>query len=97
MIVNFDSNLPDLNGKPLPKNDKEALPLKDVCIEALMAMVMEERVNGETKFKRYELALKINKGGEIDVTPEEATMLKERIGTMFGPAVVGPAFKILNG
>lgn len=97
MKINFDSQLVHLDGVALKTNDVP-LTLKGASIEALMTLVESDRkASGEVKFKRYELAVKVKGGGEVEVTPEEIVMLKERIGEVYGPAVVGPAYKLLNG
>lgn len=98
MKIDFNSTLKHIDGKDLTVTDaKIGLTLKAVCIEALMQIVPHESPSGEVKFKRYELALKVNEGGATDITPEEATMLKECIARVYGVAVVGPAWKLLNG
>jgi len=77
------------------------LTFRKVAMDALMATLPgEERQpqDGQTKFKMWNLALKINKGGEVEIdTGDEVALLKERIGKGFGPLVVGPAYLMLNG
>jgi hypothetical protein len=97
MKVNFDSKLLHLDGQVLKNRDAD-FTLKSAAIEALMNIAESDRTaKGEDKFKRYELAVKVNAGGEVEITPEEATLLKQRIGEVYGPAVIGPAYKLLNG
>lgn len=98
MKINFDSTLKHIDGKDLTIKEGVGLTLKAACIESLMQITDSDRnASGEVKFKRYELAVKVSAGGEVEITPEEATMLKERVGEVYGPAVVGPAYKLLNG
>jgi hypothetical protein len=96
MKINFDSELKSIKGEVL-KNGEAAFTLKDASIEALVAMSQDDRSDGTEKFKRYQLAVKVNAGGEIEITPEESAMLKDRIGRLYGPVVIGPAFVLLNG
>jgi hypothetical protein len=97
MKVNFDSKLCNIDGTTITSNNEDLL-LKKVSIEALMMLSDSDRgSSGEVKFKRYELALKISVGGEVEISPEEAATLKARIGEVYGPAVIGPAWKLLNG
>lgn len=91
MKVDVDTTLKHIDGNDLP------LTLKKACIEALMAQTQDDRASGEVKFKRYELAVKVNSGATVDISPEEAAMLKDLIGKVYGPGVVGPAYKLLNG
>lgn len=96
MKINFDTTLKHIDGQDLTDEKKKPIALKAVCIEALMQIVPNEHTSGTVKFERYQLAKKVN-GGEVEITPEEVTMLKERIGVVYGVAVVGPAYTLLNG
>lgn len=97
MKINFDTTLIHLDGTKLKVKDAD-MSLKFAATEALMQIAESDRTaSGEAKYKRYELAVKVNAGGEVEITPEEAALLKQRIGEIFGPAVVGPAYKLLNG
>lgn len=97
MKINFDAVLHHIDGKPLKTQESE-MTLKTASVESLMAIIREdEQATGAVKLARYELAVKVNAGGEVDLTPEEAAILKDRIGKVFGVAVVGPAYKLLNG
>ena len=51
---------------------------------------------GTVKIKRYELARKINEGGEVEVTAEDISMIKERVGIAFGTLIVGSVYDILE-
>ncbi len=100
MKINVASYIVDLNGNPRMKNEgtKEPLTVKDVALEALMSVLDADRgETGEMKFKRFEIAQKVNAGSEVELQPEEIAIIKQRIGVAFGAAVVGPAYKILNG
>lgn len=98
MKLDFNAILVGLDGKPMLGKDKTEATLKEVAVEALMAVTENDRgASGEDKFKNYELAAKVYAGGEIEITPEQAALLKRRIGECYGPVVVGPAYKLLNG
>jgi hypothetical protein len=43
------------------------------------------------------LAEKLYKAAEVDVEPEDIVLIKAKIGAVYGPAVVLPAYKLLNG
>jgi len=53
--------------------------------------------SGVDKVKKYELAKKVYIGGEVDLIAEEITLIKERIGDIFAPVIVGQVFDILEG
>jgi hypothetical protein len=96
MKINFDQELKGLDGEALKEGDK-AFTLKRAAVEALVALAPDDRANGEEKCKRWQLAVRVNGGGEVELSPEEAAMVKERIGRLYGPLVIGPAWQLLNG
>ena len=54
-------------------------------------------ITGEEKLKRWELALKIkNSSDPVDVTVEEASLLKKLLTRIYGTIVVGQAYKLLE-
>lgn len=100
MRVDFSQPLMSIYGEPLTANDTGAVKvvtLGSASIEALFVVDIEE--TGAQKFKNYELAkaISVAKDGTLDVTPEDAAHLKLKIGKAYGPAVVGPAYELLNG
>ena len=99
MKVDVDKMIEGLDGNGIPKDEKgEPTLLKDVCVAALVSELPSDRekADGAEKFKRYILAGKINKGGVVELTADEVTMLKDRIGKGYGALVVGPAWTLLE-
>ncbi len=99
MKINFSTVLNDLNDNPLQFAEGGTLrpmELRDSAIEALMS-TSNSLPDGEAKFKVYELAKRLHEGGDIDLKPEEAALLKEKIGVAYGANVVGPSYELLNG
>lgn len=96
MKVDVSTVLNGLDGKPL-LNGEQPLTLRDVATSALLATYPDEAQEGEEKFKRFQLAVRINADSSVDMTPEQAAKLKVLIGKGFGPLVVGPAYTLLNG
>lgn len=84
------------NGEPLyPLRD---LTLANASVQGLMSQTQESiREPGEVKLRCYTLAQMVHKGGKIDLEPGDADFIKGRIASIFAPAVVGPAFNLLNG
>lgn len=55
----------------------------------------------DTKFKQYQLQKRLaealdTEDGELDITIEEANLLKVATGTVFPPAVMGPVWDALE-
>ena len=95
MKVCLHSPLMNLENQPLMQ-DGAPLTLKKVCI---FALVNNDAGDGQTKFNRWTLAQKLQafvSSDDIDLTPEEVSTLRECIGKIYLPMVVGPAFKLLS-
>lgn len=96
-VKNLDVTVLDMDDNPVQKEKGIPLLLKDVAITALNGNYADEQsLSGEEKFKRFDLAMKVNKGGEQDYTPEEIVLIKRIIGKAYGPLIVGRAFEVLN-
>jgi len=95
-IKNFDNEIKNIDGSTLLQ-DANPVVMKSLLVAALMGSNPSEKdVSGDEKFKRYELAQKVNAGGNIDLTPEEIVLLKKLVGVSYTPLVVGQVYKILN-
>ena len=68
--------------------------------EALMDLkpIYDDKgMSGEDKVKIWCLAGKIQKEDVVELVAEDVALLKKRVGAAYGPAIVGPAFMLLNG
>jgi hypothetical protein len=100
MKVDFGKKLITLDGSIVRKspNSDDPATLREISIESLMTMADDEKnLSGDDKVKRYYLALKIKDAQEIDITVEEAALLKKLIGRAYGPLIVGQAWEMLEG
>jgi len=85
------------------KNGKKILvekeiTIKSICVNSLMVNDPKERINGEEKLKRYDLATKIFKSeGELELSAEEVVLIKKLVGDNMSTLVVGFVFRILEG
>jgi len=87
--------LKDLEGNTLLDKEKP-VTLKSVCVQALMAVDTKEEVNGEEKYKRYQLTQKIGEKEEVDLSTEEISKIKQLIGKSFVTLVVGQSWDMLE-
>ncbi len=79
----------------LPK--KEPLTMKIVCTNSLLTQTQDDQnINGNEKAKRFELAMRVYTEKEIDLDIDELKMIKDLIGKIYGPLVVGRAYQILD-
>jgi hypothetical protein len=97
MIVNLSAVLKDLDGKPLPPQDGKALKVGDACVFALVAVTQNDTADGGEKFKRWEIARKINGLLEVDLSVEEIAKCKELVGKTWSTVVVGAVWTALEG
>lgn len=98
MKVNFDTEITQLNGKPILIEDEKAT-LRSVCVAALYLLYKDEvQMSSGNKFKRYQLAKKVFKATkETDMTIEELSEIKTVIAKNYGPMILGPVYNILEG
>jgi len=97
MTLDVTQVLLGLDGEAITEDGK-AVTLRPICINALMATLETDKgMSGEDKAKIWALAGKVNKEDKPVLVAEDVTLLKTRIGAAYGPAVVGPAFLVLNG
>ena len=93
MKRDFDTVLLNLMGKPFDDN----ATLQTVCLMVLTAQLDSDRSQSvQAKLACYKLAQKLLPGGIVDVTSEEITLLKDRVGAMCSVIVVGRVFDLLE-
>jgi FKBP-type peptidyl-prolyl cis-trans isomerase (trigger factor) len=101
MKINFSQKLFDFRtGKAMTRevngNAAESLTLGFCCSEALIMPSQDK--NADKKVSDLLLAMKVFAGEELEVTPEEASRLKEKIAEAYpSPIVSGQCCQMLNG
>lgn len=97
MKADFSKKVVDLDGSDIDNNGKP-FTLKAACTRAIFSILEEDKnVTGEVSYARLELARRINAGGEVEITPEEATLLRARTAKCFNALVAGQVFEALKG
>lgn len=102
MKVKTDVVLTNLDGEPLKDADAKGeavdATLKMCVINALLAPAQQGQKpeTGVEKLKKYNLASKVNDNEEIELSAEEISLIKDRVGELFPPLVVGQVFKLLG-
>lgn len=103
MKMNFDQILRDLSGEPFRYKDKPTslerdMTLKDAALVALCTALDEDRaMSGKQSFERLELARKINAGGELELDPEQVTLIQNRLPKVYPILIAGVAYELLKG
>jgi len=98
MKINTKKVLVKFDGSPIQDvvNDKTTDAIvRDALVNSLMAP--NEKDSGAKKLEKYDLAMRIYKQDEVDLTAEEAATIKECVGKLFAPIIVGQIFKLLDG
>lgn len=100
MLIKLNQVIKNLEGDPIKNadNKKDDLTMRNVCVNALLANYSDERdIDGNEKAKRYELAMKIHlEKKEIELEIDDVKLIKDLIGKMHFPLVVGQAYRILD-
>lgn len=103
MKVSLTEKIKTIEGKPMQdvvdeKGTKEDLVIKKVLTGALLAQYQDEqKLSGEDKIKRFDLANRIYKSDEIDLKSEEIALCKYLVAKAFGVLVTAQAWSILEG
>ena len=104
MKINFDSPIVNLNGetmKSLVDKKKVDSVLNNICTDALLTSVPTPQnapvETGRDKFKKFNLAKKIHNGGEVELTAEEVSLIKDQVGLCYNSLMVGLAWDLLEG
>jgi hypothetical protein len=100
MKINFSQPLKSMDGTPFTERDGEKdviLTLGTIAVSALLHNhAGDDRADGSEKFQRFELASKLYQKGEVEVSDEETSRIKNLIGKMYATRIVGPAFMALT-
>lgn len=87
MKIKLDQEVVHPNGKPITYPDGSTMKVKDVVMSGLS--FFEERMSSQTKTKRYQIALKVVSGDEVDLTTDEIVEIKKSIEQTTAPFVYG--------
>ncbi|MBE3139512.1 MAG: hypothetical protein IMZ53_02910 [Thermoplasmata archaeon] len=96
MKIDFSKILCNIDGTQMQEAKDKPLTLDKVCVNAILSEMQGETASGVEKVERFKLAKKICGASEIDITIEEAAQIKERVGKLYLPLIVGQIFEILE-
>jgi hypothetical protein len=93
MKRNFDAPMTDLLGNPYA----DSATLKTVCLLAFQSPAKgDDSLSGQEKLAQYVLASKVVKGGVVDITAEDITLLKDRLAKTIQTLAYGKAVELLE-
>lgn len=92
MLKNFDKTIKNIDGSDIVENGKTAKMSTAIC----NALMVSDEGSGEEKLQRYNLAVKINAGGDIDLSVNDCHLIKRLVEKYHGPLIVGQIIPILD-
>lgn len=96
--INFSTVLVDTENQPLKDGDGKPLTLGRAAMLALMSPYPDDsNASADEKLKRGELALRVYQAIKLNLTVEEAAMVKKYIGKLYPPLVIVRALPLLEG
>lgn len=96
MRIKVTNPILDLEGKAIKSEGSDAT-FRIVFYNALNQFLPEEKPTSEEKAKCFGLMQKIFKSDEVNITSDEAALLKERVGKLYNPLVFGRVSELLDG
>lgn len=98
MQVNLDKVLVDFEGDPIKTETGEPWTLKKIVVSALSApLESDKNLSPDTVIKRWKLAMRLHGGGEQELSPEEATEIRDRMAKLYAIVLSGQACEMLKG
>lgn len=106
--ININQKIIDLkDGKELkvkdtPESPEYVMTLKKVIINSVLAFYPKEQESGQDKYNKFLIVKKISwnderkKNGLIDFTVKELKIIKDAIGKLYSPLIVGQAWDMLK-
>lgn len=102
MKVNVKQVLNDLNGNALKFGvDQTDFTLREAVVTALTTAIPNEPLSGPESFKRYRIAMAVSGDGVdgdgvIDLKSDEISLIKDLVGKLYAPLVVGRVYDALD-
>jgi len=97
MLLDNTKVLVTLAGEPLKESvngEAKDVTLRMVVVNALLSPV--EKDTGMKKMEKEELARMVYQNDSVDLTIEQVKLIKDRIGEMYAPIVVGQVWRLLE-
>jgi hypothetical protein len=99
MKITVTQTLKNMDGQVMKDNDGQGnavdATLRMAIVNAVLSPVQKE--SGMEKVKKYELAKRIHQSDEVDLTAEEISLIKERVGEVYPALITGQIWDILEG
>ena len=96
MKIDLTAPINTIEGEPMKNEQGSDVTLRQVVQTAALATLeRDHQVSAEEKVALFNIATEARED-EVDWSPETLSRIRARIGAKFGPAIVGPAFQLLD-
>lgn len=100
MKIDFSQIIKTIGGETvkIKEGDTDPASLGKVCIYALGAVIPQpgRQTDLDENYKRYRLAMKLERGGEIDCQAVDVTLIKRCAGECLIPFVYGAVCDLID-
>lgn len=90
--IKLNTEIKNINNEPIKEGDK-IITLGDIVRNAVLSPGDKDKA--DDKVKKFELAVRCV-ADTVELTAEETTLIKDCIGNMYPPLIVGRSFEILD-
>jgi hypothetical protein len=97
MKVDFSKQLLTIDDKPMDRSNIDKTPV-DLAWVTVASLLAETEEGYDAKVRAFALAQRVRGGGELVISPEESTFIRDRINKAFkNVTVVARSIELLNG
>ena len=98
MVIDVTGVLKQMNGSPMMDVDEKGArteaSIRQAIVNAILSPVQNEK--GVDKVVKYELAKRIFTSDEVDLNETEIKLIKDRVGELYAPIIVGQVYELLK-
>lgn len=98
MKINMKQNILGFNGDPIVKSEEDTTPVElgESLIMACVNANPQSHTDPAEKVKIYRIMQRIHDAEEAELEAEDIVLLKALVGEIYGIAMVGPIYDILE-
>lgn len=94
--INVTTPLSDLRGVEMKENGDSVL-VRDVIVSSVLYTEKDKHVSPTEKYALYKISRKtFDAESEVEYSNEEVEIIKDSVGLLYAPLVVGQVFELLG-
>jgi hypothetical protein len=95
MKIKINEELKNINGESIIQGGLSPMTLRDVCITSILSPIQED--DQKKKYEKYEIFKKLRDAKEeVILMTEEIAVIKNAIGKLQPPLIMGQCFELLE-